>query len=105
MNLQDSSKLQDILFPVFKRNNVIKALLFGSLAKGTGTKRSDVDLLILIDSDKRFFSRYDDFNDVYDLLKGKSVDMLIYTPEELDKISSRSFIKKILSEGKVIYEH
>jgi predicted nucleotidyltransferase len=104
MNRQDPRKFQDILYPIFKRNKVIKALLFGSLAKGTGTKQSDVDLLIVMKSDKRFFSRYEDFNDVYDVLKGNAVDMLIYTPEELDKISGRSFIKKILSEGKVIYE-
>ncbi len=104
MNRQDPGKFQDILYPVFKRNKVIKALLFGSLAQGKGTKRSDVDLLIVMDSDKRFFYRYEDFYEVYDMLKGNAVDMLIYTPEELDKISSRSFIKKILSEGKVIYE-
>jgi len=104
MRQQDPIKIRDILYPVFKRNKVIKALLFGSLAKGTGTKRSDVDILILMDTDKRFFSRYDDFNDVHEILKGNAVDMLIYTPEELDKSSSRSFIKNILSEGKVIYE-
>ena len=103
MNRQDPNILK-VLHPVFKRNKVIKALLFGSLARGTGTKRSDFDLLILMETDKRFFSRYDDFNDVYDLLKGNAVDMLIYTPEELDKISGRNFIKKILLEGKIIYE-
>jgi hypothetical protein len=31
--------------------------------------------------------------------------MLIYAPEEVDRISNRSFIKNILSEGKIIYEH
>jgi uncharacterized protein len=105
MNRQELNKFHEILSPVFKRNDVIKAILFGSLAKGTGSKRSDVDLLILMKSDKRFFDRYDAFNDVYDILKGSAIDMLIYTPDELEKISNRSFIKNILSEGKVIYEH
>ena len=105
MDQKDLSRFHDILNPVFKKNNVIKALMFGSMAGGTGSKRSDIDLLILVKSDKRFFDRYDDFDDVYEILKGSAVDMLIYTPEELEKISNRGFIKKILSEGKIIYEH
>ncbi len=105
MNQKDLSRFHDVLYPVFKRNNVIKALMFGSMAGGTGSKRSDIDLLILVKSDKRFFDRYDDFSDVYEILKGSAVDMLIYTPEELEKISNRGFIKKILSGGKIIYEH
>lgn len=61
--------------------------------------------MIIMNSNKRFFDRYDDFYEVYDVVKGQSVDMLIYTPEEVERISGRNFIKKILSEGKTIYEH
>jgi hypothetical protein len=31
--------------------------------------------------------------------------MLIYTPEELKKISHRPFVRKMLEEGITIYEH
>ena len=86
-------------------NKVIKALLFGSRATGRESKRSDVDLLIVMESNKRFFDRHEDFIELYDVLKGSAVDLLIYTPEELDRISNRAFIKKILDEGKVINEH
>lgn len=95
---------QVLLVPIFKRNNVLKAVVFGSTARETRSKKSDLDLMIVMNSDKRFFDRYDDFHDVYDVIKGQSVDMLIYTPEELDRISDRNFIQKILSEGKTIYE-
>ena len=93
-----------LLTPIFKRNNVLKAVVFGSTARATRSKKSDLDLMIVMKSDKRFFDRYDDFHDIYDAIKGQSVDMLIYTPEELDRISGRNFIQKILSEGKTIYE-
>ncbi|MBN1850339.1 MAG: nucleotidyltransferase domain-containing protein [Deltaproteobacteria bacterium] len=99
------SEIRDLLYPIFQQTNVLKAILFGSTAKGTKSKRSDIDLLILIESEKRFFDRYDDFNEIYDVLKGKAVDMLIYTPKELENISGRKFIRKILSEGQIIYEH
>ena len=95
---------QALLAPIFKRNNVLKAVVFGSTARETRSKKSDLDLMIVMNSDKRFFDRYDDFLDVYDVIKGQSVDMLIYTPEELDRISDRNFIQKILCEGKTIYE-
>ena len=42
---------------------------------------------------------------VYEIIPDRSIDILIYTPEELERISHRSFIKTIFREGKVIYEH
>jgi len=103
--IDPSIDFQTLLEPIFKRNNVIKAIVFGSTARATRSKKSDLDLMIIMNSKKRFFDRYDDFYEVYDVVKGQSVDMLIYTPEEIERISGRNFIKKILSEGKTIYEH
>lgn len=40
------SQLQDVLLPVFVRNGVKKAVLFGSYGKGIATEKSDVDLLV-----------------------------------------------------------
>ena len=39
-------EIQDTLFPIFKSSGVRKAVLFGSYAKGTANKRSDIDLLV-----------------------------------------------------------
>ncbi len=39
-------EIQTILFPVFRRNNVKKAILFGSYGKQTACGKSDVDLLV-----------------------------------------------------------
>ena len=69
MDLNDLTEYKNKLGTIFRRNHVIKALLFGSVSSGKNTRRSDIDILILMESDKRFFDRYDDFNEVYDLLK------------------------------------
>jgi hypothetical protein len=61
--------------------------------------------MIVKDTDKRFFSRYDEFNEIFELIENIAIDLLIYTPEELEKISHRPFIRKIIEEGRVIYEH
>ena len=98
-------EMADLLSGIFSEKKVKKAILFGSMARGTESKKSDLDLLIVVDTDKRFFDRYDDFIDIYDKLPGFSVDMLIYTPEEFKAISHRKFIQTIIKEGKTIYEH
>jgi len=102
INIEEISRR---LRPLFKKNNVEKAIVFGSGARGTQTRKSDLDLLIVLATDKRFFDRYGDFEEIPNLIKGRSVDMLIYSPEELETISHRKFIKTILAEGKIIYEH
>lgn len=98
-------KIKSMLNSLFFRNNVIKVVLFGSGARDTVSRKSDLDLMIIIDTEKRFFDRYDEFNEIFGLIKGKAIDLLIYTPQELEKISHRPFIKKILKEGITIYEH
>lgn len=97
-------RVKDLLLPVFKRKKTKKVYLFGSLSKGTQTKRSDIDLMIIAETDKRFFERYDDYESIQRILSDRSVDMLIYTPKELTEIAHRVFIKRILEEGEVLYE-
>jgi len=92
------------LAPTLRELGVEKAVLFGSTSRGTRSRRSDIDLLLVVKTEDRFFDRYDKFEKIYTELKGRSVDMLIYTPSELDRIGHRPFIKQILSEGKTIYE-
>jgi predicted nucleotidyltransferase len=105
MKPDEFKRLQLSMAPIFKRNEVSKAVLFGSAVRDTETKKSDIDLMIVMETDKRFFDRYDAFDEISEIVKGTPVDLLIYTPQELENISHRPFIRKILSEGKTIYEH
>jgi predicted nucleotidyltransferase len=102
----NSFSIEDLkkrLYPSFQKHGVIKAVVFGSYARNTENRKSDLDLIIVQRTDKRFFDRYDDFSDIYENLRGVQTDILIYTPEELKRISSRPFIRKALEEGITIY--
>ncbi len=91
--------------PIFRRYGVKKAILFGSFAKGIQTHRSDVDLVLIQDTDKRYFERFEGIlKDLYKVIRGRDIEIFIYTPEELSRISHRKFIQNILREGQVIYE-
>jgi len=100
----ETEKITEMLAPVFKKNKTVKAVLFGSHSRHTQTGKSDLDLMIIIDTDKRFFDRYEQFNVIYNIITDRPIDMLIFTPKELTAISHRPLIKHILAEGKTIYE-
>jgi predicted nucleotidyltransferase len=99
-----AKEISELLEPVFKKNKTTKAVLFGSLSRRTQTSKSDIDLIIIVETDKRFFDRFEQFSVINDIITDRPVDMLIYTPAELVSISHRPFIKRILAEGETIYE-
>jgi predicted nucleotidyltransferase len=104
MEKNDIKNIKELLSPVFIENKVKKAVLFGSFSRSTQTRKSDLDLIIITETDKRFFDRYEQFDKIHDIINDRAVDMLIYTAGELSSISHRPFIKRILSEGETIYE-
>ncbi len=102
---QSLQNIQKNLIPTFRRHNIIKAIIFGSMARGDDSPKSDLDLILVQDTEKRFFDRYDSI--LYELscaVDGRDVEVLIYTPQELIAINQRSFIKTALQEGIIIYE-
>ena len=105
MKTPDIQNLAELLKPFFEEIGVEKAIMFGSSSKGSDTRRSDIDLVVIMETNKRFFDRYQDLERIYDLVSDKALDLLIYNPDELNRIAHRPFIKKILSEGHIIYEH
>jgi len=91
--------------PVLRKYGIKKAILFGSFATGRQTPKSDVDLVLIQDTDKRYFDRFEGIlRDLYEAIRGRDIEVFIYTPEELDRISHRKFIQRVLREGQVIYE-
>jgi predicted nucleotidyltransferase len=93
------------LRPVFEKHHVLRAIVFGSLARGEASRRSDVDLLVVQPTDKRFLERYDGLlHDITQAVEGRDVDLLIYTPQELAQLAHRPLIVAALREGKAIYE-
>ena len=94
-----------LLRPIFQKYRVQRAILFGSMATGDASRRSDVDLVLIMETEKRFIDRYQGIlQEITLAIPGRSVDLLIYTPDELEAIKDRAFIRRILTEGIVVYE-
>jgi predicted nucleotidyltransferase len=90
---------------VFRKYGIQKAILFGSFAKGRQTRKSDIDLILIQETEKRYFDRFDGIlSDLYRSLRGRDIEVFIYTPKEFEDISDRRFIRRALAEGQVIYE-
>ena len=79
--------------------------MFGSYAKGCETADSDLDLLIIKQTDVPFFKRS---KEIRMKLRpwSMSMDILIYTPDEVKERenSINDIVNIALSEGKVVYE-
>lgn len=82
-----------------------KIVLFGSYARGNPTPDSDVDLLVILDTDK---PRKERVVEVSLLLYPRlfPVDILVKTPQEIEDELEKGnfFIQEILEKGKVLYE-
>ncbi|MFN3762414.1 MAG: nucleotidyltransferase domain-containing protein [Anaerolineae bacterium] len=79
-----------------------RIILFGSRARGQLRRESDIDLLVIMDDGRTFKER---MRDIYTHLETDAdVDILAYSPEEFERIRSRSFFRRILAEGVVLYE-
>jgi predicted nucleotidyltransferase len=91
------------IIPVLIQNGVKKIILFGSLAKGNIHKGSDIDLIIVKETNKRFMDRLEE---VYALICPKvAMDIFVYTPEEFERMArEEGFVSTALREGKVLYE-
>lgn len=75
-------------------------LLFGSLVRGGIGSESDIDLIVVKETGKKFLERLDEFYEDVSV----AMDLLVYTPEEFDHLKNRSFIKKAMDEGVILYE-
>ena len=81
-----------------------KIMLFGSFAKGNVGEWSDIDMIIVKDTDKTFLDR---IKEVLLLLMPRvGLDVLVYTPDEFQKLCDTKlfFKEEVLPQGKVIYE-
>ena len=90
---------------IIKEIHPFRIYLFGSQAKGTGTKDSDIDLLIIADLEgprqKRNLT-------IRRLFPNRSfpLDVFVFTKEEFErqKILTNSISNIVLREGKLLYE-
>lgn len=101
------SELEHELYRVMnalKNDKAIKLiLLFGSFARGDISGESDIDMIIVKETNKRFLDRLDEIYSA--LVPNVGLDILIYTPDEFESLKNkRSLVMNAVKEGKILYE-
>ena len=82
-----------------------RIILFGSAAAGTADADSDIDLLVVKQTDDGYFDRLGKVRRVLDTWQ--PLDVFVLTPQELEKAvtENRYFVvEEILRKGRVVYE-
>jgi predicted nucleotidyltransferase len=101
----ETKKINDIVNRIATGFSPDKIILFGSYAAGNPDNDSDIDLLVIKDTDlpkhKRSF-------DIQKMLRGTMipVDILVYTQKEfeLEQRNKYSFLSSAIKTSKILYE-
>lgn len=105
MDPQIEDRLEDVKERIVEVFDPHRIILFGSHVYGQPTPDSDVDLLIVMESDERPAVRA---ARVSRLLRPRPfpMDILVRTPEEIQQRLEIGdyFVREILERGKVLYE-
>lgn len=99
-------EIEQAIVDVARTLGAERAILFGSGARGTATRRSDVDVVFLVATTKRFLDRTEEpYRLLAKRIRGRGIDVLVYTPHEFERMRSKGnkFIQRVLEEGKVLY--
>ncbi len=100
-----AQKIEEVKQQIVKNFNPRQILLIGSYASGTQNKDSDLDLLIVKDSDLPRHRRA--FNIRKSLIGNRiPMDILVYTPDEFEseKNEKYSFINSALKNSRLLYD-
>jgi predicted nucleotidyltransferase len=98
-------QIQQVAVQLGNAANASQVILFGSYARGEATDRSDVDLMVVAETDlprhKRAVALYKQFRP-YPF----GMDIVVYTPEEVEegRKSALTFVSTVLREGRKLYE-
>jgi uncharacterized protein len=94
--------LQEVVGKLAALPEVERFSLFGSFAKGKADLFTDLDILVVMDTDEPFSKR---LRTLYGRLAVPvDMDLLCYTPQELRDMQDRPFLKRIRQEEVVLYE-
>ena len=81
-----------------------RIILFGSHARRDADEYSDLDLVVIKETEERFLDR---LKRVYEIMQPDfALDILVYTPQEFADMLEKGnpFLERVLEEGVIIYE-
>lgn len=91
--------LEDFIAAATAKDAIFSIILFGSYAKGTPTKESDIDILLLAKGKieitkitKEIYAKY-----------GREINAIIMTPKEFEQQKDKALIKEIREHHYVLY--
>ena len=98
------NEIEDVAGKIGKQIDAKAVILFGSYARNQPAKHSDVDLLVIAESN---LPRYKRSRELHLMFKPYPfpMDILVYTPKEVEEESEfeLSFISTVMREGKKLY--
>lgn len=98
-------KISEIVSKIVFSYNPDRIILFGSYANGTPNEDSDLDLLIVKNTD---MPRPERIIQLRKSLWGSMIpiDLIVYTPNEINdsKDKKSSFIYEVINTGRILYE-
>jgi predicted nucleotidyltransferase len=102
----EQKQIEEIVKRIVDNYKPEKIILFGSYAYGKPKKDSDLDLLIVKESD---LPRYKRAREIRKLLWGISEipkDIIVYTQREIDdwREVKEAFVTQVVKRGKILYE-
>lgn len=110
---QSLKSIKSKLISALKPYQPQKIYIYGSYARGQNKKDSDLDVLIIKNTNKQPRQR---LGDVYSLIYSRknlesrafniSIEPIVYTPREFEirKNINDSFIKELVKDAQLIYE-
>ena len=81
---------------------VEQVILFGSYAAGRRDLFTDLDLLVVMSSEQDFVRRTAEL--YQQVAAGVDLDLLVYTPEEFERLRRHGFVRQALETGRVLHE-
>ena len=102
MRFQD--KIDIIIERITGKYDPKAIIVFGSVANGTSTDDSDLDVAVILESDLSEHDRNVDMRVCIGPI-GMALDLMVFTPEEIESEKNNQFsiVSEILKTGEVVY--
>jgi len=98
------SQINEVVDIIVKNVNPEKVILFGSYAYGEPQEDSDLDILVIKDTDD---GRYRRTREIRRYLRGTKIpiDVVVYTRAEVEewRETKSAFITQVIQNGRVLY--